>query len=124
MACIGSFDSYQTSQPGGALSCKPTLHGAEWDTGITGSLRQRDTVVEVWPQHRKTPHGLLALFLGACGQSRFHVVLLIHGVHATPAPVHGCPQEPRRTDRALRTVTRRENLSAPSLIKMVRYFLH
>ena len=64
MACIGSCGSDQTSQPGGAVSGEPTLHGAEWDTGITGSLRQRDPVVEVGPKHRKTPHGLLALFLG------------------------------------------------------------
>src|SRR5437870_3623108 len=95
MAWIGSCGSDQTSQPGGAVSGKPPLHGTEWDTGITGRLRQRDTVVEVGPQHRKTPHGLLALFLGACGQSRFHVWLLIHGAHTTPSPVHGCPQEGR-----------------------------
>src|SRR5262249_43507652 len=107
LACIGSFTSDQTSQPGGAVSGKPTLHGAEWDTGVTGSRRQRDTGVEVWPQHCKTYHGLLALFLGACGQSRFHVLLLIYGAHTTPSPVHVCPQEDRRTDRSLLTLTRR-----------------
>src|SRR5690242_16094349 len=70
IACIGSFASDQTSQPGGAVSGKPTLHGAEWDTGVTGSLRQRDTVAYASPLRSKTYHGLLALFLGACGQSR------------------------------------------------------
>ena len=101
MACIGSCGSYQTSEPGGAVSGKPPLHGAEWDTGITGRLRQRDTVGEVWLQHRKTPHGLFALFLGACGQSRFHVWLLIHSAHTTPSPVQVCPKEDRRTDTSL-----------------------
>src|SRR2546426_8717734 len=92
LSCIGSCGSYQTSQPGGAVSGKPTLHGAEWDPGITCSLRQRDTVVDVWPKHRKTPHGLLALFLGTCGQSRCNVLLLIHGAQTTPSPVHVCPK--------------------------------
>jgi|RhiMetdeSRZDD1v2_1073273.scaffolds.fasta_scaffold54768_7 hypothetical protein len=124
IACIGSCGSYQASQPGGAVSGQPTLHGAEWDTGIPCSLRHRDTVVEVWPKHRKTPHGLLALFLGACGQSRGNVVLLIHGAHTTPSPVQVCPQGDRRPDRSLLTVTSRPNLSATSLSKMVRYFLH
>jgi len=54
IADIGSFGSYQPHQPGGAVSGKPTLSGSERDTGITCRLRQRDTVVEVWPQHRKT----------------------------------------------------------------------
>src|SRR6266571_4959455 len=37
ISCIGSFGSYQASQPGGAVSGQPTLHGAEWDTGIACS---------------------------------------------------------------------------------------
>ena len=71
MAGIGSWDSDQTGHPSGAVSDQPTLDGAEWDTGITGRLRQRDPVVEVGPQHRKTLHGLVALCLGVCGQRRF-----------------------------------------------------
>src|SRR5712691_10146999 len=67
MACIGSCGSYQTSQPGGAVSGKPTLHRAEWDTCRTCHLRQRDTLVDVRPEHRKACHGLLALFLGESG---------------------------------------------------------
>src|SRR5712691_6264955 len=102
MSWIGSCGSYQASQPGGAVSGQPTLNGAEWDTGIPCSLRQRDTVVEVWPKHRKTPHGLLALCLGACGQSRCKVLLLIHGAQTTPSPVHGCPQGDRPTDTSVR----------------------
>src|SRR4051794_5851763 len=121
---IRSFGSYQASQPGGAIAGQPTLSGAEWDTGITCRLRQRDTVVEVWPEHRKARHGLWALLLGACGQRRFHVLLLLHGVQTTPSPVPGCPQGDRRTDRSLIMFTRRQNLAATSLIKIVRYFLH
>jgi hypothetical protein len=102
MSCIGSCGSYQASQPGGAVSGQPTLNGAEWDTGIPCSLRHRDTVVDVGPKHRKTPHGLVALFLGACGQSRCKVLLLIHGAHTTPSPVHGCPQGDRQTDTSVR----------------------
>jgi Amt family ammonium transporter len=74
----------------------------KWDTGITGRLRQRDTVVEVGPQHRKTPHGLVALCLGVGGQRRCPVVLLIHRVHTTPSAVHGCPLDDRPTDTSLR----------------------
>src|SRR4029453_18270287 len=124
ISCIGSFGSYQASQPGSAGAGQPTLNGAEWDTGIPCSLRQRDTVVAVWPKHRTTPHGLLALFLGACGQSRCNVLLLIHGAHTTPSPVHVCPQGDRRTDRSLRTLPSRENLAATSRTEMVRYFWH
>ena len=116
MACIGACSSDQTRQSGGTVSGEPTLHGAEWDPGITGSLRQRDPVVEVGPQHCKTPHGLLALFLSVCGQSRGPVVLLIHSVHTTPSPVQGCPQGDRPTDTAVLRFPRQENLVMPSLI--------
>jgi hypothetical protein len=121
---IGSFGSYQTNQPGDAVSGKPALHGSERDTGIPCSLRHRDILVEVGAEHRKARHGLLALFLGAYGQSRCKVLLLIHDAHTTPSPVHMCPQEDRRTDRSRRTLTSRQYLSATSLIEMVRYFLH
>jgi hypothetical protein len=107
IACLGSLGSDQASQPGGAVAGQPTLHGAEWDPGIPCSLRPRDTVVEVWPKHRKTPHGLLALFLGACGQGRGNVLLLIQGAHTTPSPVHGCPQGDRPTATALLRFPRR-----------------
>ncbi len=124
ISCIGSLGSYQTNQPGDAVSGKPALNGAEQDTGIPCSLRQRGILVEVGSEHRKARPGLLALFLGACGQSRFNVLLLIHDAQTTPSPVHMCPQGDRRTDRSLIAVTSRQNLSATSLIEMVRYFLH
>jgi hypothetical protein len=83
---IGSFGSYQTHQPSGTVSGKPTLNGSERDTGITGSLRQKDTLVEVGSEHRKARHGLLALLLGACGQRQCHVLLLIQNA-LTPSPL-------------------------------------
>jgi hypothetical protein len=86
LAHIGSFGSYQTHQPGGTVSGQPTLHGAERDTGITSSLSQKDTLVDVGLEHRKARHGLLALFLGACGQSQCHVLLLLHNA-PTPSPL-------------------------------------
>ena len=92
MAGIGSWDSDQTGHPSGAVSDQPTLDGAEWDTGITGRRRQRDPVVEVGPQHRKTLHGLVALCLGVCGQRRFPVVLLLHNAPTTSSSVQRCPQ--------------------------------
>jgi hypothetical protein len=52
-------------------------------------------------------------------------LLLIHAAQSTsPSSPYMCPQEDRRTDRALRTLSSRQNLSATSLIEMVRYFLH
>jgi len=124
MARIGSFGSYQPHQPGGAVPGKPALSGSEGDTGVTGYLSYRDTGVEVWLEHHKTPHGLLALFLSACGQRRCNVLLLIQDAHPTLSTAYMCPQEGRRTDRSLRTLTSRHNLAATSLIEMVRYFLH
>ena len=50
------------------------------------SLRQRDILVEVGAEHRTARHGLLALFLGACGQRQCHVLLLIHNA-PTPSPL-------------------------------------
>jgi hypothetical protein len=81
---IGSFGSYQANQPVGTVAGKPTLSGSEGSTGVTGRFRQRDIAIEVWLEHRKTLHGLLALFFGKCGQSRFKVWLLIHGAPFTP----------------------------------------
>jgi hypothetical protein len=79
---IGAFGSYQPHQPGDAVAGQPPLHGAERDTGIPGSLRQRNILVEVGSKHRKARHGLLALCLGAGGQRRCNVLLLIHENHS------------------------------------------
>ena len=84
MARIGSFGSYQAHQPGGAVPGKPALSGSEGDTGIPCSLRQRDILVEVGSEHREARHGLLALFLGACGQRRCTGWLLIHNAQGPP----------------------------------------
>ena len=121
---IGALSSCQPNQPGGAVSGKPTLRRADRDTCSPCHLRQRDTLVDVRPEHRKACHGLLALFLGESGQSRCHVLLLIQDAHCTSPPGQRCPQEDRRTDRPWLTFTSRQNLAATSLMEMVRYFLH
>jgi hypothetical protein len=107
MARIGSFGSDQPRQPGGAVPGKPALSGSKGDTGVTGHRSSRDTGVEVWLEHDKTPHGFLARFLGAGGQRRDNGVLLIHDAHSTLSTAYRCPEEDRRTDTSLGTVTRR-----------------
>lgn len=91
MAHIGSFGSSQPYQPSGAVPGQPALSGAEGDSGVAGHLSSRDPGVEMWLEHHKTPHGLLALFLSACGQRRYNGVLLIHDVHPTLSTAYKCP---------------------------------
>src|SRR5262249_6019817 len=78
-----SWGSYQPHQPASAVAGQPPLHGAERDTVIPCRVRQKDTLVKVWPGNRKTRHRLLALCLGASRQLRCTIVLLIDAAHYT-----------------------------------------
>jgi hypothetical protein len=81
---LGALRSCQSHQPGGAIVGQPPLHRSEWDTGSTCHLRERDTLVEVGPEHRKAGHSLLALCLGESGQRWCTGWLLIHNVQCPP----------------------------------------
>ena len=83
-ASIAAGMTGQTREPVPAVAGEPTLRRSHRHAGFRGRARERDAVLEVWPQHGEPRHHLRLASL-AQGRERCRRSLPCHGGLPTPA---------------------------------------